>query len=363
MNIYSIKIFIKSPFRTEIKADTLWGHICWLIREKEGEEKLVDFLALYKQNSPPFLLSDAFPNNKLPAPIMPFPHEKIITYWNQKYPEFKMYQKNIEVKKAFLNLLGDIKKIRKSKFIDFEKLHKLKDSFSPLNFYLSEIEVMQNTKIQKSSGKNQNKNGNESEELKPQIEIETRTAINRFTFTAAEGKLFVNKAYFYPQNDKKNDPIPNFWMLIFIPQNSPYNIENISQLIKEVGELGYGADRSIGRGVFDISKPEPIKWQVENPNSYIALSNFCPAEDDPISAYYDVNIKYGKVGNIFSSTLREDIEFTPFKKPFIMLSAGSLIKSTNFNKNFCGRIIENIHRYPEVLQYAFTPILPLKTNE
>ncbi|MCX7767342.1 MAG: hypothetical protein N2246_11620, partial [Candidatus Sumerlaeia bacterium] len=56
-----------------------------------------------------------------------------------------------------------------------------------------------------------------------------------------------------------------------------------------------------------------------------------------------------------------DIPFTPFKRPLIMLTPGSVFKLNRSitEKPYWGRIVPNIHRLPQVVHYGFTPVFPL----
>src|SRR5262249_26790768 len=61
----------RSATRSPWQADTLFGHLCWLIRYDEGAAARDGFRAHYRRRAPPVLFSDGFPNGWLPCPLLP----------------------------------------------------------------------------------------------------------------------------------------------------------------------------------------------------------------------------------------------------------------------------------------------------
>lgn len=78
MKEHVIRLTPRSGFEITLHSDTLFGAICWGIRMLFGEEKLLSVIEEFK-NTPPFLLSSAFPWKEargkttyyLPKPILP----------------------------------------------------------------------------------------------------------------------------------------------------------------------------------------------------------------------------------------------------------------------------------------------------
>ena len=70
MKLYKTTISPTSNFATDLKGDTLFGQMCWAIRYKLGEDKLISLLQDYDIN--PFLVvSDGMACGYLPKPNMP----------------------------------------------------------------------------------------------------------------------------------------------------------------------------------------------------------------------------------------------------------------------------------------------------
>jgi len=112
----------------------------------------------------------------------------------------------------------------------------------------------------------------------------------------------------------------------------------LENVLTEMFSYGIGAQRSVGKGGFRI------EGRVErfggfqypsNPDSFVALSNFVPARDDPTDGSYKAFVKYPKV------SYTENTEDSPFKKPILFLRAGSIFR-TKPVKEIYGSCVENI---------------------
>lgn len=52
MQLYRASIKLQSALITQLKGDTIWGHIVWGIANHEGEDAVSNFLAEEKQSEP-----------------------------------------------------------------------------------------------------------------------------------------------------------------------------------------------------------------------------------------------------------------------------------------------------------------------
>lgn len=71
MKTYRITLNLKSAFATPLKGDTLFGQLCWAIRNRLGEDRLNELLDGYTSGQPFAVVSDAFPQGYLPLPKLP----------------------------------------------------------------------------------------------------------------------------------------------------------------------------------------------------------------------------------------------------------------------------------------------------
>ncbi|MEO0114297.1 MAG: type III-A CRISPR-associated RAMP protein Csm4 [candidate division WOR-3 bacterium] len=99
MKIYRIKLTAYSGFLTPFQADTVFGHLCWVVAHNEGEKKLKEFLQPFKEGNPPFIISDGLPTDLLPKPLSA-----------EFYAE---PDKRKDIKKIEFVTLDDFNKIRK----------------------------------------------------------------------------------------------------------------------------------------------------------------------------------------------------------------------------------------------------------
>jgi CRISPR-associated protein Csm4 len=70
MQLLKLTITPLSNFATSLKGDTIFGHLCWIIRFIFGEERLKTLLSNY-DDTPFLIVSDAFNNGYLPKPKLP----------------------------------------------------------------------------------------------------------------------------------------------------------------------------------------------------------------------------------------------------------------------------------------------------
>ena len=63
----------QSPFITPLASDTLFGQLCWAIRHRFGQKRLIELLEGYTHNQPFAVLSTPLPCGYLPRPTVPLP--------------------------------------------------------------------------------------------------------------------------------------------------------------------------------------------------------------------------------------------------------------------------------------------------
>ncbi|MFZ6017246.1 MAG: hypothetical protein ACOYU0_06525 [Nitrospirota bacterium] len=66
MKTYRIRIEIQSGIITPFHADTIFGHLCWVVAYQEDNKRLQKFLEPFRDGEPPFVISDGFPAGYLP---------------------------------------------------------------------------------------------------------------------------------------------------------------------------------------------------------------------------------------------------------------------------------------------------------
>jgi len=175
--------------------------------------------------------------------------------------------------------------------------------------------------------------------------------------TAEGGQLF-EQLESYLDSDPNPDPEPDHgYLTIYIKLQEPGLRDWLKGHFLSLGQTGLGKRKSVGKGSFTVIDFEEcdIFGYVMEPNAFLSLSNFVPATDDPVLGHYKTFVKYGKLGEEYASS-----EY-PFKRPLLMIQAGSVFLLNGEVKPFYGKMIENIApAFPQVLQYALAFSVPVR---
>ena len=308
-NIYKLSIKPISGMLSKIHSDTTFGHFCWRLKEEKGEDSLTSFLDQYRKGNPVFTVSNAF-----------YERENELFFTKPLKPPFNNH---LETKKEKIKAFLDYKKSKQNKYF----------TLSQLNCFLNgeNIDYSSEGKVQPKS----------------ESTIRTSVRINRETLSSEEGKLFSYNSLYL--DDKSN-----FCVFIKVIDEKKFIEFDCENIIKEIFRVGYGKKKSSGYGQFEIisySLFEGFKEPV-NADGFITLSNYLPAKSDNIDKYYyDYFVKFGKLGENFSS------DENPFKFPLVLLTDGSVFY-TKSDKEYYGRVTGpgDIHYNKNILQngYAFS---------
>ena len=70
MNVVRYRLRTLTPWVTPPQADSLFGALCWEIVRRQGEADLHAVLERFRKGDPPFIISNAFPGELLPCPLV-----------------------------------------------------------------------------------------------------------------------------------------------------------------------------------------------------------------------------------------------------------------------------------------------------
>lgn len=301
MKTYTLTLKLKSGLLTELHSDTIYGHFCWRLKEQLDEEKLIDFLSLFKKGNPIFLLSDGLLKVK----------DQI------RFPRPLIFEKPAIKQNKFEKVLNfvDRKSSKERNYLTLDEM----------NLFLS------NGKVQIIDLAEASDLYKKSKKKKKIIEDSLRVSvqIDRQSFGSMQGRLFSYNPK-YPGDDV------SFVVLVKVIDEKKFDEFNCEQILKDTFSLGYGKKKSSGYGQFEIvnfKEYEDIK-EPEGSDYFIVLGNYLPSIDDQVLPLaYDYNTKYGKLGEELS------LSENPFKNPIVFLTAGSCFKTTN-PKEFYGRVTD-----------------------
>lgn len=71
LHTYCARITPLSALGTPLSGDTLFGQLCWALRNRYGETRLIGLLADYTQGQPFMVIANAYPAGYLPKPSLP----------------------------------------------------------------------------------------------------------------------------------------------------------------------------------------------------------------------------------------------------------------------------------------------------
>jgi CRISPR-associated protein Csm4 len=321
---YTVEIRMISPFITAFQSDTIFGHICWAVRflDWSGTDKLREFLDLYdRSDSPPLLISNGFPKGYLPKPAVPpvtqAEIEEVVGKDNRIRDSFRIKTiKNLEIipKESFSRLQKD----RLTSLQLFREMHE---------------ELFKETQGCSDSIYH------EMDKIQPMI-VQHNT-INRMLGRPTRG-LYAQEEFF---------AINQFPFEIYLKTNY-FSRSDFQRIFGFIKEQGFGRDKATGKGHFDFEIKDGADLpESGSPNAFVTLSSYVPTESDPVDGYYNVLLKYGKLGGSYA---KGTLNRNPFKKPLIMFSAGSTFHDSGYHtgKHY-GSLIKDIHHDTGIRHYAF----------
>jgi CRISPR type III-A-associated RAMP protein Csm4 len=122
------------------------------------------------------------------------------------------------------------------------------------------------------------------------------------------------------------------------------DINEVGEFLNKIGEYGFGADSSIGKGIFCIKSMEEVRF--EKGNVFLAISPFVTNKE----------VKY----NLFTRFGKKYASSNPFKKPVVLMDSGAVV----FNE--CdlveGKVLENGNGFNSFIQ-AKSIMIPFNLRE
>lgn len=282
-----IYLYPKSTFRTILRSDTLWGILCWGIRNVYGNNELECILNSYTQRNPEFIISSTFPffeinGNKyhfLPKPNLPETYQAL----------------NNITRKEKIQSAKQRKKIKKIQFLE-------------LNDYQIFIAIPQQRQdIIKNIAFNK-----QEYSISIKSESISHNTINRLKggtlkLNNESGQLFHVDEYFIQlisaeKEDNFDVDMPKG--LFFLVKG---NTEKLEGALRFLNHIGYGGDRNTGKGKFYY---EIKDFNIQEPEDYNAVTN--------LSLYYptEYEIKQFKGNPLFNYQIEERQGFLGFNNNY-----------------------------------------------
>lgn len=266
-----------ASFHDSLRSDTLWGLMCWGIRNVCSEKMLLDFLAAYGDPAGGVKVSSAFPYNAVGSGkelLFPKPFGKPASILSAAG------------KSTRAELTGDYKRIKDYKGISFLSQS---DFFRFLSGNLSEQELFDSAA--------------ELAALKPRFRKHERihNTIDRISGgTPQQGGLYTREVTYAIDSG-----------LFFLMDGDPVWLSVLEGALRFLSHFGFGGDASTGKNHFRVTIEDFVPPQVQNPNGFVTLSLYIPQPHEvtlfranPDFVWYEIAHRKGKFGGRFIQAAR-----------------------------------------------------------
>jgi CRISPR-associated protein Csm4 len=266
--VFRYSICLQTALATPMAGDTLFGHICWALRELQGEDALARALSGYTAGNPFAVVSDAMPAGYMPRPLLP--------------PQFIARAADVSQRKAFKSL----------QWIPLEQLQQ------PIDTWL------QAALHQQPPSSNQQNH--------------VHNTISRLTGSTGTG-------IFAPYSVQETWHQPDAPLHLYIAlDESILSAELFSTLLQHIGRFGFGRDASTGLGKFSVEDRANIPMPTQSAaNAWLSLAPCAPQGlgYDGQNSFWQPLTRYGRHGN------RAALSGQPFKSPVLLAARGSVFST------------------------------------
>ncbi|MEX5214295.1 MAG: hypothetical protein NW703_09060 [Nitrospiraceae bacterium] len=273
----------RSAFGTLPLGDTLFGQLCWALRNRHGDERLTALLEGYTQGRPFLVVSDALPAGYLPRPALP--------------------------SHLFAPMEGlDRKLAKKRKWLPRERCAE------PVSSWLRHCVT--------------------SEDLPGgwfESHAQAHNSIARRTGTTGESFAPYTMTQHWPGKMTSKHGTQQYVMgeldLDVVLDETRLSIEELRAALSDIGELGFGRDAGIGLGRFSVKEVEAVSWPEQNGAiAWLTLAPCAPqgAAWNVERCFYQVFTRFGRHGDIAVK------RGNPFKTPVLLAATGAVLTPKTF---------------------------------
>lgn len=307
MRLYKSILTLRSLSASQWQADTVFGHLCWNLLRREGEGTLTTFLELYQEGLPPILLSDGFPADYLPRPLLP-----------------RVAPPTDVPKRERIARQREVKQVAHAEWLTLDDFNRVR------------------------RGESAKQPPTEEEVSKAfRLNVTPKNQIDRLTDTAGgmAGQLYDMEEFVLPQ-------VTLYWRI----EDGYLNV--VRDFLTDLQATGYGKRKSIGYGQVESFTLDEFNGfaDVPNANGFVTLSRFVPAPNDPTDGFWNTTVKYGKLGEEFAHG------DNPFKRPLVQLACGSCFRAVPL-REWYGQLVGGLSTREEVKHYGFAFPVPMRLPE
>jgi CRISPR-associated protein Csm4 len=295
-----------TPFGTPVAGDTLFGHVCWAVRERDGERRLIELLEGYTSGRPFLVASDGFPEGFIPRPTA---------------PEFVLGS-TVDPSQR--------KRARTHRWLPADGVGR------PIQRWMDRVA--------------------ESDIVK--TFVVSQNTINRLTGTTGTDQFAprqVDRTFF--ADGKRLDVYTAL-------DEERLSAAAVKGLLEDIGLHGYGRDATTGLGKFEVLPGSEQASPIDSNQYWLTLAPCAPdpAAVDVEGCWYLPLTRFGRHGNL-AVTLGN-----PFKSPVLMAATGALLKSREPTRwTFHGRGLGGPNNpisavLPDTVHQGYAPVVPLRVE-
>lgn len=299
---------LETPLGTPLAGDTLFGQLCWALRESKGTAELTRQLEGYAQSQPWLVASDGFPAGFLPKPTLPQHFEPLAD------PAAR-------------------KSAKKNRWVPVAR------SGDALSSLLASAE-----------------SGTSAYGAAPLSGMQSHNTLNRLTGSTGEGAFapYTTPLTYYGQGQRID--------VYVLLDEERISAEETKALFAAIGESGFGRDASVGLGKFLIRQVEPASLAPPlDANAFWTLGPCAPqaGEFDGARSFWRVQTRFGRHGNAHA------LAGNPFKTPVMMATAGAVFATIGSfaSRPFIGQGLGGGARLskvePATVHQGYAPVLPI----
>ncbi|WP_136646406.1 hypothetical protein [Tabrizicola sp. YIM 78059] len=297
MPLYRLTLCLTAPLGTAVQGPTLFGQICWLRREAEGEAALKAWLS---DPQTIWRLSDGFPAGFLPRPLArPRPLAPA--------------------------QLERVKEMKKRKYVSRQAFLRLRDAWD--------------------EGQLRDEDTAPEPDCHRQI---TRNHVDRRgQGTIEEGGLFRVSEDWRFADERTRD--------LDLYVETAETLDRVRDLVAELGRQGYGRGASLGRGLWQVAEAAEETALADHPGPRrLSLSRGVLDPATMRAALWRAEPQAGRLGPQLSLA-----GVAPFKRPVLLTRPGATFEADGPGP--FGRLLHEVHPdRPEVVVNALHLALPFQ---
>lgn len=280
MKTYRLTVTPLTAFGSRLAGDTLFGQLCWAVRNRYGEARLSELLQGYPQGRPFAVVSDALPAGYLPRPALP----------GRYFAEVAELDRKAAKKRAWLPLE--------------------KAASTPVAQWLNHC-----------------KTPAEIPGAAPEQHPQPHNTLNRETGTTGTGQFapYTMNQYWYGRKSTVGSDnclaIPASLNLYVLLDESRLSPSDLNQLLADIGAFGFGRDASIGLGKFAVDGVVPFELPSQkDADAFLTLAPCAPQglAFDADRSFYQPFTRFGRHGDIAVHL------GNPFKTPVLLAQTGAV---------------------------------------